>query len=281
LADEVQMHQILMNLCTNAAHAMKKGGILGIGLTDTVPDADFLKEYPDANPGPHVRLTVSDTGQGMPPEIIARIFEPYFTTKPKNEGTGLGLAVVRGIVKSYNGVIAVQSEPGKGSTFSVFLPAMTRDAHVPEESDMPLPRGNERILFVDDEPVIAELGVNMLETLGYTVTAKTSSTEALGSFRADPDRFDLVITDMTMPNMTGDQLARSIWDIRPGVPVILCTGYNEMMSEDKALAMGICKFILKPIEKDELALAIRSALNCSPPPYLIPRREPFLSAPPA
>ena len=283
MGDPTQIHQVIMNLCTNAYQAMQEtGGTLEIRLEQTHIGYEETVKRAGIKMGPHLLLTVRDEGVGMEPAVMDRIFEPYYTTKEPGKGTGLGLSVIHGIVKNHGGFITVESTAGKGSVFHVHLPTLDDvEADIEKTASGAKSGDNERILLLDDEPQIVAMEKQLLEKLGYRVTARTSSVEALETFARQPDQFDLVITDMTMPNMTGDQLARSIWDIRPGVPVILCTGYNEMMSEDKALAMGICKFILKPIEKDELALAIRSALNCSPPPYLIPRREPFLSAPPA
>jgi signal transduction histidine kinase/ActR/RegA family two-component response regulator len=283
MGDPTQIHQVIMNLCTNAYQAMQEtGGTLEIRLEQTQIGYEETVRRAGIKMGPHLLLTVRDEGVGMEPAVMDRIFEPYYTTKEPGKGTGLGLSVIHGIVKNHGGFITVESTAGKGSVFHVHLPTLDDvEADIEKTASVAKSGDNERILLLDDEPQIVAMEKKLLEKLGYRVTARTSSVEALETFARQPDQFDLVITDMTMPNMTGDQVARSIWDIRPGVPVILCTGYNEMMSEDKALAMGICKFILKPIEKDELALAIRSALNCSPPPYLIPRREPFLSAPPA
>jgi len=283
MGDPTQIHQVIMNLCTNAYQAMQEtGGTLEIRLEQTQIGYEETVKRAGIKMGPHLLLTVRDEGVGMEPAVMDRIFEPYYTTKEPGKGTGLGLSVIHGIVKNHGGFITVESTAGKGSVFHVHLPTLDDvEADIEKTASVAKSGDNERILLLDDEPQIVAMEKKLLEKLGYRVTARTSSVEALETFARQPDQFDLVITDMTMPNMTGDQLARSIWDIRPGVPVILCTGYNEMMSEDKAIAMGICKFILKPIEKDELALAIRSALNCSPPPYLIPRREPFLSAPPA
>jgi signal transduction histidine kinase/ActR/RegA family two-component response regulator len=282
MGDPTQIHQVVMNLCTNAYQAMQEtGGTLEIRLEQTQIGYEETVKRAGIKMGPHLLLTVRDEGVGMEPAVMDRIFEPYYTTKEPGKGTGLGLSVIHGIVKNHGGFITVESSAGKGSVFHVHLPTLDDvEADVEKTARATKSGGNERILLVDDEPQIVAMGKKLLEKLGYRVTAQTSSVEALETFARQPHQFDLVITDMTMPNMTGDQLARSIWDTRPGIPVILCTGYNEMMSEDKAIAMGICKFILKPIEKDELALAIRSALSSGHPPYLIPRREPALPASP-
>jgi CheY-like chemotaxis protein len=208
----------------------------------------------------------------MESSVLERIFEPYYTTKEPGKGTGLGLSVIHGIVKNHGGFITVDSAPGKGSTFHVYLPTLD-DAEVEIEADVCPPKtgGNERILLVDDEPQIVDMLKQTLEKQGYRVTARFNGPEALKVLQEQPDQFDLVITDMTMPQMTGDRLARHVWEIRPDLPVILCTGYNEMISEDKANAMGIRKFLLKPVDKEELAVAIRSALDATgTPPYLVP-----------
>ncbi|MCU0592667.1 MAG: response regulator [Desulfobacterales bacterium] len=280
MGDPTQIHQVIMNLCTNAYQAMQEtGGTLEVRLVETHIGYEETVKRIGIKMGPHLHLTVKDEGVGMEPSVLHRIFEPYYTTKEPGKGTGLGLSVIHGIVKNHGGFITVESTPGKGSTFHVYLPTLEDvEAEIEEAASAAKSGGSERILLVDDEMQIVDMEKHMLEKLGYRVTTRTSSLEALETFVGQPDQFDLVITDMTMPHMSGDHLARRIWDIRPGIPVILCTGYNEMMSEDKAMAMGIRKFILKPIDKDELAVAIRSALNSSPTPYLVPRREP---APPA
>ncbi len=233
LTDPTNIHQVLMNLCTNASFAMQEeGGVLEVSLSDVDLDADFAKQHPDVKPGKFIRLIVSDTGYGMSPEVSERIFDPFFTTKKMGQGTGMGLSVVHGIVKSHGGTIIVESSPGKGSAFSVFLPAI--ESEVTDQADQPqlVITGNERILFVDDEDFQADIGKRMLERLGYRVTAKTNSVEALDLFRQTPDEFDLVITDMTMPDMTGDVLARKLISIRPDIPIIVCTGYSARINPD-------------------------------------------------
>jgi CheY-like chemotaxis protein len=264
LADPTQIHQVLMNLCTNAAHAMReRGGILEVSLAkfDLLPG--LSSPYPEMGPGPYLKLQVKDTGYGIPAEVLPRVFDPYFTTKEVGEGTGLGLAVVHGITKSYKGGITVSSEPGKGTTFEIYIPRV-ETPRVPITSDQkePLPLGgHERILFVDDESAIAEIARSILKHLGYEVEVRTSSIEAREKFRANPDRFDLVITDMTMPNMTGDRLAQEILSIHPGMPIILCTGFSELITEEKAKALGIQEFIMKPLVMKDLAVVIRRALD--------------------
>jgi CheY-like chemotaxis protein len=226
--------------------------------------------------GPHLHLIVKDEGVGMESSVLERIFEPYYTTKEPGKGTGLGLSVIHGIVKSHGGFITVESTPGKGSAFHVYLPTLEEaEAAMEEEACPQKTNGNERILLVDDEPQIVDMEKRILEKLGYRVTARSNGADALKVLQEQPDGFDLVITDMTMPQMTGDRLARHVWDIRPDIPVILCTGYNEMISEDKASAMGIRKFLLKPVDKEELAVAIRNALDSTgTPPYLVPKKLP-------
>ena len=261
-ADPTEIHQVLMNLCTNAAHAMREtGGVLSIALSHTAFDDILDSPHPDLEAGPYLCLTVSDTGHGIDSAVMERIFDPYFTTKGVGEGTGLGLSVVQGIVRTYGGAITVHSEPGKGTTFNVFLPKMEQQVPVQAESRDALPTGAERILFVDDEETLAELGRETLESLGYTVLATTDSREALETFRADPHRFDLVITDMTMPSLRGEELARELLAIRPGMPIILCTGFSELIDETRAREMGISEFVMKPYTVANFADTIRKALK--------------------
>jgi PAS domain S-box-containing protein len=260
-ADPTQIHQVLMNLCTNAVHAMhEKGGTLEVTLSKVDMDTG-LAGHPDIQPGTYLRLTVSDTGHGMDPHTMERVFDPYFTTKEKGLGTGLGLAVVHGIVKSHDGAVTFQSAPEKGTTFNVFLPSIKAEAKPESVQIETVCRGSENILFVDDEKPLAELGKQMLERLGYQVECKTSSIEALEVFRAYPHKFDLVITDMTMPNMTGEILARELMGIRPDIPVILCTGFSETTTEEKAKAMGVREFVMKPFEMNKLSKTIRKILG--------------------
>jgi two-component system cell cycle sensor histidine kinase/response regulator CckA len=265
LADPSQIHQVLMNLCTNAAHAMgEKGGILELTLEDVDLDTHDVVSYPHITPGPYVRLGVTDTGHGMNGKVMKRIFDPYFTTKEKGVGTGLGLAVVDGIVKSHAGAITAYSEPEKGSTFHVYLPRIEHpDASVEAEEIEPLPKGHERILFVDDEKPLVDIAKQMLERLGYQITTRTSSIEALEAFRAQPEKFDLVITDQTMPAMTGKMLAKEITGIKPDIPVILCSGYSEILSGEKSGALGIRDVLRKPVINRELAQTIRRVLDKS------------------
>ncbi|MBU4427119.1 MAG: PAS domain S-box protein [Desulfobacterales bacterium] len=261
-ADVTQIHQVLMNLSTNAAHTMReKGGILDISLTDVDVTVGEAARHADLRQGPYVRLTVSDTGEGIAKEVMERIFEPYFTTKEKGVGTGMGLAVVHGIVKDHRGAITLESKPGKGSTFNVYIPRIEKGVTPEHEATEIFPTGRERILFVDDEQVLVEIGKQMLERLGYEVTTRTSSIEALELFRVKPYQFDLVITDMTMPNMTGDKLAKEIMGIRADIPIVLCTGYSERIGRESAEKMGIRGFVMKPLSMNGLANAIRNGID--------------------
>ena len=262
VGNPTQMHQVLMNLCTNAAHAMEKGGgTLEVNLKDVAIDGGMQWENLNLKSGNYIELKVSDTGTGIAPEIRDSIFEPYFTTKGPGEGTGMGLAVVHGIVESYGGQITVDSSLGEGTVFAIYLPTIKKSSadriHVPEK----FPTGTERILFVDDEATIARMTGQVLERLGYRVTMRTSSTEALELFRIKPNEFDLVITDMTMPNMTGDKLAAALMEIRPDIPIILCTGYSKKISDETASAIGIKAFAYKPMVKAELAKTVRKVLD--------------------
>lgn len=262
LADPTQIHQVLMNLCINASHAMgDKWGMLEIKAAKVELDAYSSLQVAGLEPGTYQELTVSDTGHGMEPETLKRIFDPFFTTKEKGEGTGMGLSVVHGIVKSHGGTISAYSEPGVGTIFKVYLPLLEHEVEDETMAAGPPPRGTEHILLVDDEEILADVGREMLEHLGYRVTSQTSSLDALETFRAQPDRFDLVITDLTMPKMTGDELAREIMSIRADIPVILCTGFSESVSEENAKAIGIKKFVMKPFALYGLAKAIRTVLD--------------------
>ena len=262
IGDPTQIHQILMNLCTNASHAIENdAGLLTVSLSDEVLDPEFVSKLADLKPGPYINLTVTDTGCGISPNVMEKIFDPFFTTKEKGQGTGMGLSVVHGIVRSHGGNIYVYSEPGKGSTFKVYLPAIRRRLKPKEMVERPVPTGTERILFIDDEPAIMKMGKQTLASLGYDVTSRTSSLEALELFKKKKGRFDLVITDMTMPHMTGEKLAEELMQLRPDIPVILCTGFSARIDEQKALAIGIRAFISKPFIKREIAEAIRKVLD--------------------
>jgi PAS domain S-box-containing protein len=261
LGDYTKIHQVLMNLCTNAAHAMrKKGGVLSVSLADVELDADYAAKHFDIKPGLYLKLSVRDTGQGISSDLLGQIFDPFFTTKQQGEGTGMGLSVVHGIVKSHGGTISVYSEPGEGSIFNVYLPAIESSSEQKAREEKPVPTGTERILFVDDEQALVKMGKQLLEFLGYKVTTSTSSIEALELFKVQPDKFDLVITDLTMPNMTGDELAQKLMAIRPDIPVILCTGFSTKMTAEKTKKMGIRAFVLKPVIKQDIAETIRKVL---------------------
>lgn len=259
MADPTQIHQVVMNLCTNAYHAMReKGGILEISLDEV----KISNDSSGRDSGSYLQLAVSDTGNGMDPATIKKIFDPYFTTKPRGEGTGLGLSVVHGIMKRHKGYVTVESEPEHGTAFYAYLPLIDS---LPDEpaavSSASFSTGYERILLVDDEEPITEMLRQILERLGYQVTARTSSVEALKAFQSQPGNFDLVITDTTMPNMTGIELCRAITKIRPDIPVVLCTGFSETITEEKADAAGIKGFIMKPVSIREMAGVIRRVLD--------------------
>ena len=268
LADPTQIHQILMNLCTNAAHAMRGStGELKIGLAPMeVGSSDALSVHHGLPPGMYLNLSVGDTGVGMDQVVMERIFDPFFTTKMPGEGTGMGLSVVHGIVKSCSGAITVKSEPGKGTEFNIYFPLLREEMRgelFPEAAGR-IAGGTERILFVDDEEVLVQVGREMLAGLGYEVVGMTGSLDALELFRARPDRFDLVIADMTMPNMTGIDLLREIMQIRPGMPAILCSGFSETVTHESARALGVNEFVMKPIVFHQIAPAIRRVLDQHP-----------------
>jgi CheY-like chemotaxis protein len=241
-----------MNICTNAAQAMQdQGGVLTIGLEDSTSREG--KEQ--------VRLWVQDTGVGIPTEIVERIFDPFFTTKEQGEGTGMGLAVVHGIVKSHGGSIEVASTTGRGTRFDVYLPSIACGMNADATANHNLPRGTERILIVDDELALIEMAAQGLRRLGYQVESRASSVEALELYRLKADRFDLVITDLTMPHMTGIQLAGEMIRIRENIPIILCTGFSEQSSDDRLKAAGIRAKLAKPVITRALAETIREVLN--------------------
>ena len=263
LTNPSYVHQILMNLCTNAFQAMReRKGVLRVDLMPVDITGDDLLIGRGLIPGRHLKLTVSDTGEGIAPEIMDKIFDPFFTTKKPGEGTGMGLSVVHGIVKRCGGVVTVQSDPGKGSEFNVYFPLLVETSEGGQkEGKVDIVGGTERILYVDDDEIIAQLGIGMLSFLGYRVVSKTSSREALELFRNDPGAFDLVVTDMTMPNMTGVELAQELLRIRPGLPVILCTGFSETITPENAKQYGLREVIMKPIILDQLAAVIRRELD--------------------
>ena len=261
VADPNQIEQVLMNLCTNAAHAMRDRGILRVTLSDFSFASRSDAPDPDLEPGMYMKLSVQDTGEGMSQEVMEHVFEPFFTTKKAGEGTGLGLSVVHGIVKNHDGAITVHSELGKGSRFDVYLPKSK--GHILPEIDSPtiIPTGNESILFVDDEEALAEMGEEMLSELGYNVTACAAGDKALELLKKDPHAFDLVITDQTMPDLTGIELAGEILCLRNDIPIIVCTGFSHLVDADAAKRAGVRAFVMKPLTKKELAQAIRKALD--------------------
>ncbi len=261
-ADPTQIQQVLINLATNAAHAMQGSGHLTIDLSSVAFPRGSPLPDPGMEPGAYVKLTVKDTGTGMTEEVRQRIFEPFFTTKEPGKGTGLGLAVVYGIVRSHGGAVTVQSEAGKGSTFAVFLPLAQKPVVDKEqETTAALPTGVERILFVDDEEALLEMVRDMLESLGYHVTVAKHPTDAWNLFLEDPSRFDLVMTDQVMPDATGVMLAQEMLRVREEMPIILWTGYSETVSADEAKEAGIREFVMKPIAKKELAETVRRVLD--------------------
>jgi PAS domain S-box-containing protein len=261
IGNATQIHQVLMNLCTNATHAMEDtGGVMRVSLEDAVIGNEDAAM--GVRPGSYVKITVSDTGTGIAPDIQSAIFEPYFTTKGPGEGTGMGLAMTQGIVESYGGSIQVESQLGEGTTFTLYLPAVRTQRNTRQTDETAsLPTGTERLLLVDDEDPIARMSRQILERLGYAVTIRTSSIEALELFRAKPHDFDLVVSDMTMPNLTGDKLAIELMKIRPDIPVILCTGYSKKISDESASKIGIRAFSYKPVVKADLAKTVRKVLD--------------------
>ena len=264
LADPTQVYQVIMNLCTNATHAIEdEVGVMKVQLKEVSLDSRFTELHPNILPGSYLQLRVEDTGCGMNPDVLEKIFDPYFTTKGVGEGTGLGLSVIKGIVDGCKGGITVMSEIGKGSTFDVYFPIIeTKSEKLALKSEKEeAPTGDEVILLIDDEPSIVRLYETMLTALGYRATSRTSPIEALELFKSDPGRFDLVITDMTMPQMTGDLLAIEMKKIRPDIPVILSTGYSKRISDEIASAIGINSFLMKPVVKLEMARMVRKVLD--------------------
>jgi PAS domain S-box-containing protein len=266
LASPVEVQQVLMNLATNASLAIRDKGTLEVSLSDVDFEPDSPVFGTDVAPGEYLQLAVKDTGTGMSPDVMKRVFEPFFTTRELGKGTGMGLAVVYGIVKDLQGTITVESTPEIGSTFRVLLPKIRTELKEEELPTAQTPGGKERILFVDDEGMLVEWGKAILERIGYMVTAMTDSTEALKTFSSNPDEFDLVITDQTMTNLTGVELAKELLKIRPHIPVIICTGHSEAVSPEKAKEIGIREYLMKPLVRQELAAAVRRAL-------LLPQRN--------
>jgi CheY-like chemotaxis protein/anti-sigma regulatory factor (Ser/Thr protein kinase) len=262
LADPVQIHQVMMNICTNAYHAMRgNGGTLTVRLRTL--SMEQVKRDPSAkHSGEYVQLSIEDTGHGIEKEVIDRIFEPYFTTKDFSMGSGLGLSVVHGIVESLGGQISVKSQPGKGSTFDILFPVS--DDEISENAfkkTATIKTGTERILFIDDEIALARLGKQMLEHYGYTVTISVNPLKALDLFRQNPDQFDMVITDLTMPNMSGDELIAEMIKIRPDIPVIICSGHSDLIDSDITDQKGIKAFLAKPVRMIDLNKKIREVFD--------------------
>ncbi|MEO6202082.1 MAG: response regulator [Nitrospirales bacterium] len=265
LADPTQMHQIIINLCTNAEYAMREpGGILSVVLEDVEVTEDFARTISGLQVSPHVRLTVHDTGSGMTPEVLERLFDPFFTTKPIGEGSGMGMAVVHGIIMGHRGAIVVDSVVNKGTKIEVYLPTVPTQVLEPIHDSKAIHNGKESILFVDDEETIVRLGRELLTQLGYTVEVHTSSIEALRTFSQDPHRFDLVITDQAMPGLTGEALSRELLRIRPDLPIILCTGFSHVISAERAKALGIQGYLMKPLAIRDLVPIIRHVLDKTP-----------------
>ena len=264
IGDPTQLHQIVMNLCTNAYHAMREtGGVLGVSLEPVTLEENDMKTLSSAlSPGLYLKMEISDTGHGIDKATQQKIFDPYFTTKKKGDGTGLGLAVVHGIAKTFRGHISLYSEPGEGTTFSIYLPQVELDAESqPGLSAESLPTGNEHLLIVDDEEAIVQMEKQMLESLGYKVSICTSSPQALKIFQNHSEKFDVVITDMTMPDMTGVELVQQIRAVKPNISIILCSGFSELVNKEKAERMGIRKYLMKPVLKKDFAMAVREILD--------------------
>jgi PAS domain S-box-containing protein len=263
LADPTQIHQIIMNLCTNAYHAMEQtGGVLSVTLKRTFKNNQDISNEPDIQPGEFVELSIGDNGPGIDPAIQDKIFDPFFTTKETGKGTGMGLAIVHGIVKNCGGFIACNSRLGKGTVFTIYMPVLENEHVLPESQTSGQSFfGTERILLVDDEIALADMSKIMLESLGYHITVSTSSLNALNIFTARPDAFDMVITDQTMPQMTGIDMARKILQVRPNIPIILCTGYSSIVSAEQAKTVGIKDFAMKPLVWRDIGQKIRKILD--------------------
>ena len=253
-----------MNLCRNAEHAVQhKNGQISVRLEAADIDSDFAFAHPPLRPGPHIRLSVTDNGVGMSENTLAHIFDPFFTTKRAGQGTGLGLSTIYSIVKNHHGLITVDSAVGKGSTFCVYLPEIDRNSDHDIAIEVAVPGGKEHILLVDDQTRLLRAATRLLEPLGYRVTALSNAFEAWLKFRENPDHFDIVITDQTMPEMTGTELAREILEMRPGFPIILMSGYGEATDPGMVAELGIAKYLHKPTSKQVLGTAIRELLDRS------------------
>jgi PAS domain S-box-containing protein len=260
-ADPTQLNQIMMNLSTNAVYAMDENGLLDVSLQEVELSEKDTKYKKHLKPGPYAMLTVTDTGKGMSNEVMERIFDPFFTTKKFGEGTGMGLSVVHGIVESHGGMISAESTPGKGTTFRLYFPIIDETAQQVNKTSPVHYKGNERILLIDDEESLVEIGAEILGLLGYRVTAKTNSLEAFEAFKTNPDNFDLVITDQTMPNMSGTELAVELLKIRSDISIVLCTGYSSKISDDMIKEIGIADYFMKPFDAEQLALIVRKTLD--------------------
>jgi CheY-like chemotaxis protein len=263
LADPTELHSVIMNLCTNAWHALRgRSGLITVGLEEVEPDQDFIRQHPDLRSGRYVRLTVADDGCGMDEATLGRIFEPFFTTKAVGEGTGLGLAVVHGIVRSYDGCIVVQSQPGVGTSFQLYFPVFAAEAPAAAPPPPTAPRGGgEHILFVDDEEPLARLGTRMLERLGYRVTPHTDPAEALAVFRARPTDFDLVVVDYNMPGLNGTEFGAQVLEVRPVQRIILATGYSANLTPEAARDLGFRELMPKPYDLNRLGETVHRALH--------------------
>jgi CheY-like chemotaxis protein len=263
LANTTAVHQVIMNLGTNAWHAMRdKPGTLKVEMGEIEADVDFAGAHPGLHPGRYVRLAVSDTGHGMDAATAERIFDPFFTTKPVGEGTGLGLAVVMGIMQSHDGAITVYSEPGQGTTFHLYFPVFESDSVPVETGTRAIPRGQgEHILFVDDEAPLLNVGKKMLERLGYQVTTKLNALEAIAAVRDQPQAFDLVVTDLTMPGMDGMKLGKQLLQVQPKLSIILSTGYSGMITEETIQELGFRGLLVKPTTARALGEAVHRALQ--------------------
>jgi signal transduction histidine kinase/ActR/RegA family two-component response regulator len=263
LADPTQIHQVLMNLCTNAWHALpERDGVIEVRLQPTLVEGALAAVNPDLTPGPHVRLSVSDNGHGMSAGTLERIYEPFFTTKAVGKGTGLGLAMVHGIVKEHAGAIFVRSEPGKGTTFELYFPALPNvEMRAPEAPAEGAAGAGERVLYVDDDQLVGDALAELLSLMGFKTTHKLDPRAALALFESGPQEFDLLITDRAMPGMTGGELAAKVLRIRPEIPVLLLTGYADPAMEKELLAIGVREILGKPLSAQKLGEAVRRALD--------------------
>lgn len=262
LADPIQLQQVLLNLCLNARDAMgEQGGELTLTLTSASMDPGSVSTPQAERQRPHVKLTVSDSGCGIAPEVLSKIFDPFFTTKPKGKGNGMGLAIVHGIVNSMGGVVTVESTPGRGSIFALFLPLVESSVSIPVREEAPVQQGHGRVLFVDDEENVAKLGHAFLKRLGYEPVVTTNSLEALAIFRRAPQAFTAVVTDHMMPHLTGEGLARELLRVRPGVPIVVCTGFSDTLTVQKAMEIGIRGYLMKPLSVEELGQALNRVIQ--------------------